>query len=82
MTKQATARRARSAPDQERKLHQRAVIDLSKGRTIPLVASFRRIAPPHPGFGDLAFDGAGGALAATVAGRVLRHAGRLVRGRR
>jgi len=46
------------------------------------VGSFRRFAPPHPGFGDLAFNGAVGAVAGTVAGRVLVHAGRFARGRR
>jgi hypothetical protein len=37
------------------------------------VASFRRFAPPHPGFGDLAFNGAVGAIAGTAGGRVLVH---------
>lgn len=46
------------------------------------VASFRRFAPPHPGFGDLAFNGAVGAVTGTVAGRVLVHGGRFLRGRR
>ncbi len=50
--------------------------------TLLSVASFRRFAPPHPGFGDLAFNGAVGAVAGTVAGRVMSHAGRLLRGRR
>ncbi|MBY0280335.1 hypothetical protein K2Z84_33805 [Candidatus Binatia bacterium] len=35
------------------------------------VASFRRFAPPHPGFGDLAFNGAVGAIAGVIAGRIL-----------
>ncbi|MEW6270738.1 MAG: hypothetical protein AB1689_15755 [Thermodesulfobacteriota bacterium] len=43
------------------------------------VASLRRFAPPHPGFGDLAFNGAIGAIAGTGAGRALVHALRRVR---
>lgn len=45
------------------------------------VASFRRFAPPHPGFGDLAFNGAVGAIGGVVAGRVLARITHAVRAR-
>ena len=35
-------------------------VGLSESGALLAVASFRRFAPPHPGFGDLAFNGAGG----------------------
>lgn len=46
------------------------------------VASFRRFAPPHPGFGDLAFNGALGAIGGVIAGRVLARVAHAVRARR
>jgi hypothetical protein len=46
------------------------------------VASFRRFAPPHPGFGDLAFNGAVGAVAGLIAGRILVRVVKAVRHRR
>jgi len=46
------------------------------------VASFRRFAPPHPGFGDMAFNGAVGAIAGMIGGRILVRAVRAVRRRR
>ena len=45
------------------------------------VASFRRFAPPHPGFGDLAFNGAVGAIGGVVAGRVPARITHAVRAR-
>ena len=46
------------------------------------VASFRRFAPPHPGFGDLAFNGAVGAIGGVIAGRVLARVAHAVQSRR
>jgi len=43
------------------------------------VASFRRFAPPHPGFGDLAFNGAVGAIAGVIGGRVLARIGQALK---
>ena len=45
------------------------------------VASFRRFAPPHAGFGDLAFNGAVGAIGGVIAGRLLTYAARAARRR-
>jgi hypothetical protein len=45
------------------------------------VASFRRFAPPHPGFGDLAFNGAVGAIGGVIAGRILGRVAHAVRRR-
>ena len=45
------------------------------------VASFRRFAPPHPGFGDLVFNGAVGAIGGVIVGRVLTRVVRTVRAR-
>jgi hypothetical protein len=46
------------------------------------VASFRRFAPPHPGFGDMAFNGAVGAIAGMIGGRFLVRVVKAVRRRR
>lgn len=46
------------------------------------VASFRRFAPPHPGFGDLAFNGAVGAIGGVIAGRILARVAHAVQSRR
>ena len=43
------------------------------------VASFQHFAPPHPGFGDLAFNGAVGAIAGVAGGRVLARVGQALR---
>jgi hypothetical protein len=45
------------------------------------VVSFRRFAPPHPGFGDLAFNGAVGAIGGVIAGRILARVSHAVRHR-
>jgi hypothetical protein len=45
------------------------------------VASFRRFAPPHPGFGDLAFNGAVGAIGGVLFGRILARVAHAVRPR-